>query len=459
MTRMTVIDRNHSAKKMEFEAFINELKRPSNYVLTRYFKSFLSEFHKKDWSQDQLPQIVKDFVVFIVGKSLPLFENKSKVTNASTGTYLVEKNSHTFITPMENRADIQHLPNSSSLQTPVSPDSNDNMGKSVPQLIDTGTQDSMEDVLTRNWSRLTQQRLFEKLYRNTKFSVENEQLHSKCGVIRGFLKFEHISHGLKNISVSDTAIDLIVEEFSKMNTHKNSHDKLGVLVNACKILLSLIGKQSDDANDNDLIVFSDHSDTDSTPSSPVGHVTVDEYLPILIYIIMMRYPDKILYNCKFIEAFEINLTGESAYYFTNVLSALVYLQNLKPDHISGVDPGWYHVQLACHTPLPPSPPSRRRTLDKPYQDSMRTGLSVLKSSNSSNSIMNFFSKYLPNTGSSSASFHSRASSVTPPVSNREESMFESGTPNEKTSAELEEEYQIQLAIALSLSEAEQSDQK
>lgn len=53
---------------LDFDAFLNELRLPSAFMLTRYLKSFLREFNKKSWTCDQQQKIVADFLKFINDK-------------------------------------------------------------------------------------------------------------------------------------------------------------------------------------------------------------------------------------------------------------------------------------------------------------------------------------------------------------------------------------------------------
>ena len=491
---------------LKFEAFIAELKKPSNYILTRYFKSFLTEFHKKDWQRAQIPQIISDFIRFITVKSVPLI----------TASY----------------SPIIRLDSSLSLNN-LQLDGTTEVEDPLAKVRMHDDEMSLEEAIRVNWLHLVQQKLYSKIFPNVQVRFEDDALKDKCQSLSRFIKLKHLlrsedeeqSHydsedENERLDIDTELIDTVSGELEKMNEVKTTREKLSHILIACKMIINSMGtseKQEQPENMEDLIDFN----SDREPEieiSDVGKpplkkkkskiITVDEYLPVLIYILMMKYPKYLWCNCKYMELFDFEVSaGEFGYYFTNVMSALMFIKNLKAENLA-IDSDWFNYELAINTTIPPSPPAR----DTPYtiptitsQPSSASTLYLQQDSNitrtpisTSNSFAGFFSRLLSSNNTSVASFQtptessnttpqivrsrnsSRASASTTATTNETATggilnMWQlslmkivddvTGTSpnsspemNEQDRARIEqdaeEEYQLQLAMAISLSETE-----
>ena len=99
----------------------------------------------------------------------------------------------------------------------------------------------------------------------------------------------------------------------EINTQKSPHAKLQCLLNCCKAVFEII------------------TETDKSDGAPKA-AGADEFLPLLIYIVIKSGAMRLFANLRYIEGMSeerTELCGEAAYYFTNLYSALSFVRDLK----------------------------------------------------------------------------------------------------------------------------------
>jgi hypothetical protein len=75
----------------------------------------------------------------------------------------------------------------------------------------------------------------------------------------------------------------------------------------------------------------------------------DDFLPILIYVLILAAPPQLESNLAFIMRYRLasRLTGEAAYFYTNMVSATTFIETIEPNSLS-IDPAEFiaHMQAA-----------------------------------------------------------------------------------------------------------------
>ncbi|KAJ3674154.1 hypothetical protein LUZ60_006146 [Juncus effusus] len=161
--------------------------------------------------------------------------------------------------------------------------------------------------------------LMNKLYNRTFATIpedvrSDEILFEKMGLLQHFIRPENLD--IKPQYHNESAWLLAQKELQKINMNKAPRDKLACIMNCCNVITNLLINASASNNDN-----------------PPG---ADEVLPVLIYVTIKANPPQLHSNLQYIQRFrrQSRLVGESAYYFTNVLSAESFVWNIDGNALS-----------------------------------------------------------------------------------------------------------------------------
>ncbi|KVI06894.1 vacuolar protein sorting-associated protein 9A-like isoform X1 [Cynara cardunculus var. scolymus] len=143
--------------------------------------------------------------------------------------------------------------------------------------------------------------------------IDNE-LHQKSALIQQFIRPEHLE--IRQIYENETSWLLAQKELQKINVYKSPRDKLACILNCCKIISNLLLNAAINANQN-----------------PPG---ADDFLPVLIYITIKANPPQLHSNLSYIQRYRCKsrLVGESAYIFTNMLSAESFILSINAESLS-----------------------------------------------------------------------------------------------------------------------------
>jgi hypothetical protein len=97
-------------------------------------------------------------------------------------------------------------------------------------------------------------------------------------------------------------------------------DKLACIMNSCRIIAMLLSEAAEER----------------VKGGGGRGVGADEFLPALIYTVIKAEPRRLYSNLRFIGEFRspTKLMSESGYFYTNVLSAVAFAKNVKPDHLA-----------------------------------------------------------------------------------------------------------------------------
>jgi hypothetical protein len=97
-------------------------------------------------------------------------------------------------------------------------------------------------------------------------------------------------------------------------------DKLACIMNSCRIIAMLLSAAAEERG----------------KGGGGKGVGADEFLPALIYTVIKAQPRRLYSNLRYIGEFRspTKLMSESGYFYTNVLSAVAFAKNVKPDHLA-----------------------------------------------------------------------------------------------------------------------------
>jgi len=196
------------------------------------------------------------------------------------------------------------------------------------------------NVLWREASELELDNVFEslekcillKLYAKVFFAGPAEQqvdlALEKIIFCHQFLKPSNLD--IKDIYYDAPVWDLAQGELKRMNQYKAPRDKIVCLLNCCKMILNLLKKAKEKAAGGDTM------DPDKLKKKQGLLPSADDFLPILIYIVLKARVPNLHLNIRYIEISRHprKLSGEAAYYFTNLKSAVAFIERLSTDMLS-----------------------------------------------------------------------------------------------------------------------------
>eukprot|EP01133_Synstelium_polycarpum_P019473 gene19473-23324_t len=129
----------------------------------------------------------------------------------------------------------------------------------------------------------------------------------------------------KFITTNSAYIEKSMTELRKMNTYKTPRDKMVCIYNSCKVIFKLL------------------SSLNNTPSG------ADDFLPILIFVVLKSNPPMLQSN--------IQMSTETGCYFTHLVSALTFIENIDPANLTIDESEFYRLRDKCEAELPLKHPS------------------------------------------------------------------------------------------------------
>ncbi|KAK6937935.1 RABX5, catalytic core helical domain [Dillenia turbinata] len=165
-----------------------------------------------------------------------------------------------------------------------------------------------------------------KLFSRT-FAVSSEdikidqQISEKISLLQNFLRPEHLD--IPPVLHNEASWLLAEKELQKINAFKSPREKLLCILNCCRVINNLLLNVS--MSENCVIAGA------------------DDFLPVLIYVTIKASPywdaanpPQLHSNLKFIQLYrrQDKLISESAYYFTNLVSAKSFIVDLNAKSLS-----------------------------------------------------------------------------------------------------------------------------
>ncbi|XP_021748360.1 vacuolar protein sorting-associated protein 9A-like isoform X1 [Chenopodium quinoa] len=158
-------------------------------------------------------------------------------------------------------------------------------------------------------------KLFPRVFASFPDDVKiDEQLTEKIALVQQFIRPENLD--IKPPFQNESSWLLAQKELQKINMYKAPREKLACILNCCKVITNLLHNAAVTANED-------------TPGA-------DEFLPVLIYVTIKANPPQLHLNLQYIQRYrrESRLVSETAYYFTNILSAVSFISNIDAQALS-----------------------------------------------------------------------------------------------------------------------------
>ncbi|KAL7065787.1 vacuolar sorting protein 9 domain-containing protein [Cryptosporidium serpentis] len=182
-------------------------------------------------------------------------------------------------------------------------------------------------------------------------SLENndtdEYLNIKLKKLKSFVQLSHFDVSKIYIEVLNTEnswLDLCNNELYKFVRVKSPRDKVVLIVNVCKVLLSymdnIINKWKNKQNDNNNF----YKDIPTPPAA-------DDLLPLLIYSLIQINPPNLKTHLEYTNHFRNPnlLISEDLYFYTHFYSAVTFLEKLDGKQIQlNIDPNIFEINYSSN---------------------------------------------------------------------------------------------------------------
>ena len=140
---------------------------------------------------------------------------------------------------------------------------------------------------------------------------EDKEQDEHLSALLGALKFVTPDHlDIPERVRKTSTYTMAMKELNKINSYKAPRDKLVCIMNCCYIINNLLGVA-----------------TKSGVSGSGEGFGADDFLPILIFVVIHAGVDKLESNLQYIQRFRkaSRLSSEAAYFYTNVMSATSFI--------------------------------------------------------------------------------------------------------------------------------------
>ncbi|XAR57471.1 hypothetical protein NMG60_11025627 [Bertholletia excelsa] len=157
-------------------------------------------------------------------------------------------------------------------------------------------------------------KLFSRTFASSPEDVKiDQEISEKICLLQYFLKPEHLD--IPEVFHNESSWLLAEKELQKINAYKAPREKLLCILNCCRVINNLLLNASMSEN--------------RVPGA-------DDFLPVLIYVTIKANPPQLHSNLKFIQLYrrQAKLVSETAYYFTNLVSAKSFIVDLDAKSLS-----------------------------------------------------------------------------------------------------------------------------
>ena len=149
-------------------------------------------------------------------------------------------------------------------------------------------------------------------------------LSKRIAALRTFIRPEHLD--IPERYHVEASLQLAEGELSKVNLFKAPRDKVVCVLNTCRIINNLLNV--------------------SSGNRPPG---ADDFLPVLIYVVLRANPPDLESNLRYIARFrrDSRLVSEAAYFYTNLVSATHFLTKCDHAAFTGLDADVFEAHMAA----------------------------------------------------------------------------------------------------------------
>jgi hypothetical protein len=150
----------------------------------------------------------------------------------------------------------------------------------------------------------------------------DKHLTRRVAALRTFIRPEHLD--IPAHFRVETSWRLAEDELAKVNHFKAPRDKLVCVLNTCRIVNNVLNTASG--------------------LKPAG---ADDFLPVLIYVVLRANPPFLESNLRYISRFrrESRLVSEAAYFYTNLVSAARFLATCDHEAFTNLDADVFEAHM------------------------------------------------------------------------------------------------------------------
>ena len=145
-------------------------------------------------------------------------------------------------------------------------------------------------------------------------AAEDARADVRRRLLAAFVRPEHLD--VPQRFCNERSWTLAMAELQKINTFKAPRDKLVCILNCCKVVTNLLNVSA--------------AESDGAPPG------ADDFLPVLIYVVLRAGVPGLYANLLYIERYrkESRLVSEAQYYFTNLQSAHAFIERADAGSLS-----------------------------------------------------------------------------------------------------------------------------
>lgn len=180
-------------------------------------------------------------------------------------------------------------------------------------------------------------KLYTKVFAVSESDRERDEALSQRMQALSFVRAEHLD--IPTEYRDHKAWTLAMEELHKLNNYKAPRDKVVCILNCCRVI-------------DNLLRCGSQSGTNSIHGA-------DDFLPVLVYVVIHGNPPQLASNLMYIERFRMHsrMTSESAYFFTQLYSAASFVETINSGSLTmPADEFMSHMISAGIADMPPQQP-------------------------------------------------------------------------------------------------------
>lgn len=266
-----------SHKPFDFNTFLNHLKSKGAEPIVRYTKSFLTSFTRQadNMGTKQMMKAVEDFKAFV--------DERFK--------------EHTPFASMDEK-DLE------------------NLREGIEKLIMNCLYDvCFAPLAFRRYDINSPTFVIEDLDADNKFSLQVEKYSWVLGVHLDVDLDQLIAQRKSKTKDTIDYMDHAREQLNKINEYRAPRDKIICVLNACKVIFSLLKATKYETN-------------------------ADSFIPLLILVILKAKTPNFISNIRFILRFRGSTWlnhGETSYYLSTIEAAVIFIQDIKFDNLTIVE--------------------------------------------------------------------------------------------------------------------------
>lgn len=155
-----------------------------------------------------------------------------------------------------------------------------------------------------------------------------------------WIEARHLDLGDLFVRNGDAFVNLASDELNKVNHYRAPRDKMICVLNCCKVIFGLLRQSRSEES-------------------------ADDFLPILIYVVIKAQPQHLISNVNYIQRFRNQemLSGEAAYYLSSLVGVISFIETLDRSALSITDEEFErNVEHSVKALVTPTSVNREKTL-------------------------------------------------------------------------------------------------